>query len=285
MLSNGLFVGVIHLDTTSSEADFRDEDRDLLSLMANTMGPAIRAGGLGSLPPLPTVFISYAHGDRNFVSQLANDLRRRRVRVWLDQRLKAGEDWRRQLAAAIKGTNAFVLVMSPQATASEHVLWELNTAQSMGKKVFSLMYQDSAAPLTILPLQHHIHIGVDYTAALDELVKMLYELESPALKGKWEVEPGGIDGSRAVVEVGWEQEERATPQPEVVPSASSLSILHLSDLHFGTEENAVNWFSQLDDDLRRELGCERLNALVVSGDIANFVPRQNTRRLGASWNY
>jgi len=48
-----------------------------------------------------------------------------------------------------------------------------------------------------------------------------------------------------------------------------MDILHLSDLHFGTEINAKNWTSQLASDLKYELACSRLDLLIISGDIAN----------------
>jgi hypothetical protein len=49
-----------------------------------------------------------------------------------------------------------------------------------------------------------------------------------------------------------------------------MHILHLSDLHFGTTEDAERWYSQLAEDLKQELGCRRLNAVIISGDMANF---------------
>lgn len=45
-------------------------------------------------------------------------------------------------------------------------------------------------------------------------------------------------------------------------------ILHLSDLHFATKDQATIWYSQLAADLR-EQQAERLDALVVSGDLVN----------------
>lgn len=48
-----------------------------------------------------------------------------------------------------------------------------------------------------------------------------------------------------------------------------MYILHLSDLHFGTIQNAENWYSQIADDLKISLKCHCLDALVISGDIAN----------------
>ena len=48
-----------------------------------------------------------------------------------------------------------------------------------------------------------------------------------------------------------------------------MNILHLSDLHFGNSENAISWYNQLAEDLYQELECQQLDALILSGDIAN----------------
>ncbi len=68
-------------------------------------------------------------------------------------------------------------------------------------------------------------------------------------------------------------ENLRTPQP-IIPSSPSpypsvMHILHLSDLHFGIHDNAHKWYSQLADDLIQELNRPPLNALILSGDIAN----------------
>ncbi|NMG22116.1 HEAT repeat domain-containing protein [Brasilonema bromeliae] len=60
------------------------------------------------------------------------------------------------------------------------------------------------------------------------------------------------------------------PRPQPTPTSISMTyILHLSDLHFGTLENADLWCSQLADDLKIELDRSRLDVLILSGDIAN----------------
>lgn len=50
---------------------------------------------------------------------------------------------------------------------------------------------------------------------------------------------------------------------------ATVDVLHLSDLHFADGSEANRWFNQIAEDLKRELGCVRLNALVLSGDIGN----------------
>jgi serine/threonine protein kinase/transcriptional regulator with XRE-family HTH domain len=57
---------------------------------------------------------------------------------------------------------------------------------------------------------------------------------------------------------------------EKVNIARTLShVLHLSDLHFGTTDNARTWYAQLAEDLRYKLSCSRLDAVIISGDIAS----------------
>lgn len=46
-------------------------------------------------------------------------------------------------------------------------------------------------------------------------------------------------------------------------------ILHLSDIHLNNPETAETWRSQLEADLRNELQVDRLDWLVISGDIAD----------------
>jgi HEAT repeat protein len=62
-------------------------------------------------------------------------------------------------------------------------------------------------------------------------------------------------------------------EPDSVPIPTrtlTANILHLSDLHFGTVESANLWANQLAADLTHELSHPPLDALIISGDIANF---------------
>ena len=59
-------------------------------------------------------------------------------------------------------------------------------------------------------------------------------------------------------------------QPILTIATRIMHILHLSDLHFGTLDQANLWSTQLRTDLRRELSIPHLDALILSGDIANY---------------
>ncbi|WP_437936369.1 HEAT repeat domain-containing protein [Sorangium sp. So ce341] len=66
-----------------------------------------------------------------------------------------------------------------------------------------------------------------------------------------------------------EQPSKPTPPSTAMLPLPPSAVLHLSDLHFGTRESAAAWYSQLAEDLRGELSCARLDAVILSGDIAN----------------
>ncbi len=51
---------------------------------------------------------------------------------------------------------------------------------------------------------------------------------------------------------------------------NSLNILHISDIHIGTSSDALKYRIQLETDLKQELKINRLDYLVISGDIANY---------------
>jgi HEAT repeat protein/3',5'-cyclic AMP phosphodiesterase CpdA len=53
-------------------------------------------------------------------------------------------------------------------------------------------------------------------------------------------------------------------------SISLMHILHLSDLHFGTLDQANLWSNQLTEDLQNDRNISHLDALILSGDIANY---------------
>ncbi len=61
--------------------------------------------------------------------------------------------------------------------------------------------------------------------------------------------------------------KESTPNGPAPAASANAQILHLSDLHFGTLADARNFHSQLAEDLKRELGCARLDGLICSGDL------------------
>src|SRR6476620_1451242 len=77
----------------------------------------------------PYAFVSYASADRERVLPVVAALRAAGVPVWLDEQgIAGGENYAREIADAIKGAAAFLLLASPAAVASRNVRQEVALA-------------------------------------------------------------------------------------------------------------------------------------------------------------
>jgi len=75
------------------------------------------------------VFVSYASADRERVLPLVDALQRAGVAVWLDRAgIRGGASYGREIAGAIKGCAALVLMTSPLSLASRNVRQEIALA-------------------------------------------------------------------------------------------------------------------------------------------------------------
>ncbi|NEO72007.1 HEAT repeat domain-containing protein [Moorena sp. SIO3H5] len=61
-----------------------------------------------------------------------------------------------------------------------------------------------------------------------------------------------------------------SPKADRPKPTQTMYILHLSDLHITTGEEATLWSNQLAQDLIQDLQIPNLDALILSGDIANY---------------
>lgn len=124
---------------------------------------------------MPSVFVSYSRQNKDFVRQLVNDVRRQRVSVWWDERLRAGKDWEKQLATAIQKSDTFALVMSPPSLASKYVQWEIQQARLAGKPIIPLYYAECEVPDDLSKNQRIAIDDPNYADGVLELVETLYD--------------------------------------------------------------------------------------------------------------
>ncbi|MDE7107372.1 MAG: toll/interleukin-1 receptor domain-containing protein, partial [Clostridiales bacterium] len=64
-------------------------------------------------------------------------------RVWYDDGLTSGNDWKRQISERIRGSSVFLLVMSNYAIASENVHAEANYAQMHKRKIIIINFDNT----------------------------------------------------------------------------------------------------------------------------------------------
>jgi hypothetical protein len=88
----------------------------------------------------PSVLMSYSRRDAELANSVAVALERLGFNA-LDpgRKLPTGADWRKTVQAAIKRSEAVILVASPDSLSSSWSLYETGMAEALGKKVMVLL--------------------------------------------------------------------------------------------------------------------------------------------------
>ena len=120
------------------------------------------------MPDAPgSIFISYAHADSAFAEQLEADLRQRGFDTWLDRRsLTVGQRWRRKLQQAMDRTQIVLVVLSPEALASDYV-------QAESQSLLDRLFDGQLAPL----VAHFAETRALQPEEIARLKKLIAELD------------------------------------------------------------------------------------------------------------
>src|SRR5260370_42433663 len=101
------------------------------------------------------IFISYMHDDGDFTEILNTRIKSAGFETWIDDdKLHAGEDWRAEIDEAIKNALALIVIMSPEAKASEYVTYEWSFALGVGIKVIPVMIKQTTLHPRLEALQN-----------------------------------------------------------------------------------------------------------------------------------
>ncbi len=119
------------------------------------------------------IFISYKSEDGDFADVLISKLEREGYSTWVDNdRINAGEDWRNNIDQAIKEAFSLIVIMSPEAKASEYVTYEWAFAWGARVKVIPVLFKPTELHPRLETLQY-----LDFTSRTsrpwDKLFKVL----------------------------------------------------------------------------------------------------------------
>ncbi len=107
----------------------------------------------------PYLFISYSHENADIVYRILNKMDEEKFRIWFDDTMEIGEDFREELRDRIEKCAAFVLFVSQASMASKYCGMEIITAFKNNKKIYPIYVEETVeipAPLKIMleNLQH-----------------------------------------------------------------------------------------------------------------------------------
>ncbi len=100
-------------------------------------------------------FISHAREDGDFAELVKVYLERKGEDGWIDtDRLLPGIDWRQEIDDTIRHAKAIIAVMSPEARASEYVIYEWAFAWGCSKKIMPIMLRETSLHPRLATLQY-----------------------------------------------------------------------------------------------------------------------------------
>jgi hypothetical protein len=115
--------------------------------------PHVRDGS-GEPGKVGYVFVSYARTDRTYVEDLARHLADAGITMWYDYEIATGERFAAVIEQKIRDCAAFVVVLTPEAVASEWVYREISFATTRRKPVLPIVLRSCELPILVHDLQH-----------------------------------------------------------------------------------------------------------------------------------
>jgi formylglycine-generating enzyme required for sulfatase activity len=132
------------------------------------------------------LFISYARIDKPFCIQFVNILDVHEV--WYDQRLYAGQHWWKEILRRLDWCEGFIYLLSPDSSASEYCLKELEIAQRLGRVVIPVLIHDETEIPTALAHLQYVEMLRGLTAEnVKAVLNAIYLVEHPRKNSATEV--------------------------------------------------------------------------------------------------
>jgi hypothetical protein len=125
------------------------------------------------------IFLSYAASDRTIAVRLTADLEDLGLSVWSDLQLRAGDDWRAALSAALESAEVVIVIISPNSLRSQWVTHEWSSALTRSARIIPALaegaqYSDLPAPLASIQA---VDLN-DYEKAIQDIRVAVSQLES-----------------------------------------------------------------------------------------------------------
>lgn len=107
----------------------------------------------------PFCFVSYSHANSSSVYSVLNELDDNNFRLWFDDSMEIGDDFRKELRERIAACDAFILFISDESMSSKYCGMEIITAHQMGKRIYPVQLNETTSipnslKLILETLQH-----------------------------------------------------------------------------------------------------------------------------------
>jgi hypothetical protein len=128
-------------------------------------------------------FVSYARDDRDRVLAVVQDLAELGFKVWWDEDITGGAEWRPYLEEKIRGSQHLLLFLSRRSVSSESVRQEIRLARELNKPLLSVRLDRSALGPEVAAMVSAYHMLDRSAAGFDEQLGKAMRFLNPSQQG------------------------------------------------------------------------------------------------------
>ena len=133
------------------------------------------------------VFLSYRRTDQALAQKLVESLQAQGVKVWWDQMIEGGEDWREAIVENLTSARSLVILFSEECNTSKQLKKELSIADGLDKEVIPVLIENTKPKghyLYELSARNWLRVHPNPEEKMGELAQRLAaELQTPNTSG------------------------------------------------------------------------------------------------------
>ena len=133
------------------------------------------------------VFLSYRRTDQALAQKLVESLQAQGVKVWWDQMIEGGEDWREAIVENLTSARSLVILFSEECNTSKQLKKELSIADGLDKEVIPVLIENTKPKghyLYELSARNWLRVHPNPEQKMGELAQRLSgELRTPNTSG------------------------------------------------------------------------------------------------------
>jgi hypothetical protein len=120
------------------------------------------------------LFVSYSSKDQVFVERLANDLKKRDFQTWLDTNdIVPGTNWGDSIQSGLDLTDIMLLIISPEAIASNNVKLEWQYFFDKDKPIIPIRFKPANVPFQLSRSHYIDFFDSPYDKAFEKLITVV----------------------------------------------------------------------------------------------------------------
>ncbi len=134
--------------------------------------------------PEPYLFVSYSHRDAKAVNEVLQKIDREKFRIWYDDTMEIGDDFREELRTKIEHSAAILLFISNSSIQSKYCGMEIITAFKYEKRIYPIYLEDdvNVPPALSMILDNLQHVKSEAINSEKYISKLIASLPTETMR-------------------------------------------------------------------------------------------------------